>query len=60
MKVKVIVPFRDKEFNDEIVRNVDDIFECSEELAKERIEKGFVEKVEEKSAKKGKKDEKSE
>ena len=54
MKIRVIVPFMDKAFNDTITRQVGDIidtddagFKCSEELAKERVEKGFCEVIEE-------------
>ena len=52
MKIRVIVPFMDKAFNDTITRQVGDIidtddagFKCSEELAKERIAKGFCEEI---------------
>ena len=52
MKIRVIVPFMDKQFNNEITRVVGDIidtddagFKCSEELAKDRIAKGFCEEI---------------
>lgn len=54
MKIRVIVPFMDKAFNDTIARQVGDIidtddagFKCSEELAKERVVKGYCEIIEE-------------
>ena len=54
MKIRVIVPFMDKAFNDTITRQVGDIidtddagFKCSEELAKERVAKGYCEIIEE-------------
>lgn len=54
MKIRVIVPFRDKAFNDGILReegtiiDTDDLKErCPVELAKERIAKGFCIEVEE-------------
>lgn len=54
MKIRVIVPFMDKAFNDTITRQVGDIidtddagFKCSEELAKERVAKGYCEVIEE-------------
>ena len=54
MKIRVIVPFMDKAFNDTITRQVGDIidtddasFKCSEELAMERVTKGFCEVIEE-------------
>ena len=52
MKIRVIVPFRDVAFNDQITRNVGDIidttnpeFKCSEDLARERIRRGFCVEV---------------
>ena len=54
MKIRVIVPFMDKALNDTVTRQVGDIidtddagFKCSEELAKERVAKGFCEVIEE-------------
>ena len=54
MKIRVIVPFTDKMFNDEITRAVGDIidtedagFKCDEALAQQRIKTGFCELVEE-------------
>lgn len=54
MKIRVIVPFMDKAFNDTITRQVGDIidtddagFKCSEELAMERVKRGFCEVIEE-------------
>ena len=54
MKIRVIVPFTDKAFNDQVTRNVGDIidtndenFKCNEALAQERINRGFCELVEE-------------
>lgn len=48
MKIRVIQAFRDVAFNNTITRNVGDIidttkdeFKCSEDLAKERIRRGF-------------------
>lgn len=48
MKIRVIVPFTDKAFNDQVTRNVGDIidtndenFKCDEALAQERIDRGF-------------------
>lgn len=67
MKIRVIKPFTDKMFNDEITRKVGDIidtndesFKCDEELAKARIKGGFAEEVKEFSKKenKGKKENK--
>lgn len=64
MKIRVIIPFTDKAFNDQVTRNVGDIidtndenFKCDEALAQERIDRGFCELIEEapKVAKKGKK-----
>ena len=66
MKIRVIKPFTDKMFNDDITRKVGDIidtedksFRCDEELAKTRIKHKVCELVkEEKPAKaenKGKK-----
>lgn len=52
MKIRVIKPFTDKMFNDEITRKVGDIidtndesFKCDEKLAKARIKGGFAEEV---------------
>lgn len=49
MIVKVIKHFGDKEtgatYAEQIKREVGNIFECSDELANERIEKGFVKKA---------------
>lgn len=52
MKIRVIEPFRDVAFNNEIVRAADDIidttdpkFKCSIDLAKERIRRGFAVEV---------------
>ena len=54
MKIRVIKPFTDKMFNDEITRKVGDIidtndasFKCDEELAKTRIKHKFCEEVKE-------------
>lgn len=54
MKIRVIVPFTDKAFNDQVTRNVGDIidtndenFKCDEALAQERIDRGFCELIEE-------------
>ena len=54
MKIRVIVPFRDKAFNDSIIREEGTIIDtdlpeerCSVELAKERIEGGFCVEVKE-------------
>lgn len=63
MKIRVIKPFTDKKFNDEILRKVGDIidtddesFRCNEELAKTRIKHKVCEEVkEEKNETKGKK-----
>lgn len=65
MKIRVIKPFTDKMFNDDITRKIGDIidtedksFRCDEELAKTRIKHKVCELVEEKPAKvenKGKK-----
>ena len=66
MKIRVIKPFTDKMFNDEITRKVGDIidtndasFRCDEELAKRRIDRGYCELVKEekpvKTENKGKK-----
>lgn len=63
MKIRVIKPFTDKKFNDEILRKVGDIidtndesFRCDEELAKTRIKHKVCEEVkEEKKETKGKK-----
>lgn len=67
MKIRVIKPFTDKMFNDEITRKVGDIidtndasFKCDEELAKRRIAHKVCELVKEekpaKSENKGKKE----
>ena len=52
MKIRVIVPFMDKQFNNEITRVANDIidtddpnFKCDEELARDRIAKGFCVEV---------------
>lgn len=52
MKIRVIQAFRDVAFNNEITRQVGDIidttkdeFKCSEDLAKERIRRGFCVEV---------------
>lgn len=52
MKIRVIKPFTDKMFNDEILRKVGDIidtddesFKCDEELAKTRIKHKVCEEV---------------
>lgn len=66
MKLIVTVPFRDKAFDNKIVREEgaiidtdDKSFKCDEELAKERIKGGFCVEIEEppleKPEKKGKK-----
>lgn len=63
MKIRVIKPFTDKKFNDEILRKVGEIidtedksFRCDEELAKTRIKHKVCEEVkEEKKETKGKK-----
>ena len=63
MKIRVIKPFTDKKFNDEITRKVGEIidtedksFRCDEELAKTRIKHKVCEEVkEEKKETKGKK-----
>jgi hypothetical protein len=63
MKIRVIKPFTDKKFNDEILRKVgeiidtnDESFRCDEELAKTRIKHKVCEEVkEEKKETKGKK-----
>ena len=54
MKIRVIKPFTDKMFNDEILRKVGDIidtddesFRCDEELAKTRIKHKVCEEVKE-------------
>lgn len=54
MKIRVIKPFTDKMFNDEILRKVGDIidtddesFKCDEELAKTRIKHKVCEEVKE-------------
>jgi hypothetical protein len=54
MKLRVIKQFKDKAFNNEIVREVGDIidtndesFRCDEELAKARIKGKFVEEIKE-------------
>ena len=54
MKIRVIVPFTDKVFNDKITRNVGDVidtndenFKCDVALAQERIDRGFCELIEE-------------
>ena len=67
MKIRVIKPFTDKMFNDEITRKVGDIidtndasFKCDEELAKRRIAHKVCELVKEekptKAENKGKKE----
>lgn len=65
MKIRVIKPFTDKMFNDEILRKVgtiidtdDESFKCDEELAKTRIKHKVCEEVKEEKAKKGFKKEK--
>lgn len=52
MKIRVIQAFRDVAFNNEIIRKVGDIidttkdeFKCSEDLARERIRRGFCVEV---------------
>ena len=54
MKIRVDVPFMDKQFNNDITRQVGDIidtddptFKCSAELAKERVARGFCKVIEE-------------
>jgi hypothetical protein len=54
MKIRVIKPFTDKKFNDEILRKVgeiidtdDESFRCDEELAKTRIKHKVCEEVKE-------------
>ena len=54
MKIRVIQRFSDVAFNDRIIREVGDIidttkdeFKCSEDLARERIRRGFCEEVKE-------------
>ena len=54
MKIRVIVPFMDKQFNNEITRMGGDIidtedagFKCDEALAQERIDRGYCELVKE-------------
>lgn len=70
MKLIVITPFRDKAFDNKIVREEgtiidtdDPTFKCDEELARERIKGGFCVEMEElpveKPANKGKKAKKS-
>ena len=67
MKIRVIKPFTDKKFNDEILRKVGDIidtddesFRCDEELAKTRIKHKVCEEVKEEKSTKSFKKEKTE
>ena len=65
MKLIVTIPFRDKAFDNQIIREEgtiidtdDESFRCNEELAKERIKGGFCVEMEElplENQKKGKK-----
>ena len=52
MKIRVIQSFSDVAFNDKIIRKVGEVidttdpkFKCSEDLAKERIRRGFCEEI---------------
>ena len=44
MKIRVTTPFNDKQ-NGYVTRPVNEVFECSEQRAKELIDGGFAEEV---------------
>jgi hypothetical protein len=47
MKIRVIKTFKDKAFDNKIVRQEGDIIECDDELAMSRIKGGFAEEYKE-------------